>query len=51
MPVLPIKANKKRYNWGKVENIVRLIKAVNDWDNNTDNAMDTNDENLRLVHF
>ena len=39
MPVPMKKVKNKRANWGKGGNLVRLIKLVYDWDNNTVNTM------------
>ena len=51
MPVPPTKVKKKRSNWGKGGNLVRLIKVVHDWDNKTGDDMDSRNEKLWLVHF
>ena len=51
MPVPPTKVKKKRSNWGKGGNLVRLIKVVHDWDNKTGDDMDIRNKKLWLVHF
>ena len=47
----PTKVTKKRTNWDKGGNIMRLIKVAHDWYNNIGNAMYSNDDNLWLVNF
>ena len=42
MSVPLTKVKKKRANWGKGGNILRLINSVHDWDNKTDDDMDRN---------
>ena len=45
------KLKKKRANWVNVGNILILINALHDWDNNTDKDIDRNNEYVLLGHF
>ena len=44
-------AKKKRTNWGKLEPLTRIEKALEEWDTKTGRALDENDEEVSLAVF